>query len=47
MVRLFKEDSYDDVLNPKLFMIHDVWEDEVYDVVEKAKSLGNRCAVAG
>lgn len=40
MVRLFKEDSYDDMLNPKLFMIHDVWEDEVYDVVEKAKSLG-------
>lgn len=40
MVRLFKEDSYDDVLDPKLFMIHDVWEDEVYDVVEKAKSLG-------
>lgn len=40
MVRLFKEDSYDDMLNPKLFMIPDVWEDEVYDVVEKAKSLG-------
>lgn len=40
MVILFKEDSYDDVLNDKLFMIRDVWEDEVYDVVEKAKSLG-------
>lgn len=40
MVRLFKEDSYDDVLNPKIFIIHDVWGDEVYDVVEKAKSLG-------
>lgn len=40
MVRPIKEDSYDDILNDKLFVIHDVWEDEVYDVVEKAKSLG-------
>jgi hypothetical protein len=35
-----KEDSYDDILQPKTFYIRDVWDDDLYDINDYAETLG-------